>query len=741
MPFPALLLVIATLLPLAACFTLLFAGRRLGTPLAGYIATFFIALSFLFSGWAMMRWVSGGNYQGAQYGQKIAPISQTWSWLPIGDSHDPHGLEQDHPGYVDFGIYIDSLTVGLFVTVTLMAMLVHIFAARSMRRDLRFVRFFILLSFSLFSTLALLLCSSLLHMVLLLELVGFAASLLVAFRSEREPTTLAAGQMFLVNRVGDLGLILGIAILIHQVGNLTLPDLWLMLGNAGRGGTVALPGGTLLSSGVLTAAGVALFLGAAARCAQFPMQVWAGDAAEGIAPACAMVFSLSLGLAGAYVIARLFPLLTPSARLLAAIVGATTLIMAALIGCVQGGIKQVLAWGAASQLGFIILAMAVGSWTGGMFHLIACASFQVLLFLAAGAVIRAARGETQISQYGGLLARMPVTALTSLVAILAAIGAGAAGIGLNGYYSRGLVLRHAAAFASLATGAGRSRMYWALFILPVVGTGLTAFLLMRWWMLIFAGVPRDRRLFEHARDVPTLFWPMVVLAILTALTGRWLGVGDLIESAIVEGRLIVQLEAGASPNYRGSEVHAFDAVWPSDEPTDDDESARDASPIAAAGPASDIAAARDAGDVLAQQWLWRAVVLGIAAGLMLYAPGPGVAGRLARIPPISWLYAWLSHRMYFDEFYNTLFVGIVFGLAGLAAWLDRNVLQGITALVSAGVRRLTSFAGPIQPHLSYRSAHGTPVPRINPARARMFFLMVLTAMLVGTVLAAMLLSI
>ncbi|HXE52275.1 MAG TPA: proton-conducting transporter membrane subunit [Tepidisphaeraceae bacterium] len=684
MPLVALLLVVAALLPLVACLTLLATGRKLGTPLAGYVATFCIAVSFVCSGLAMMRWVSGGKYQGVQYGQNVAPISQTLAWLPIGSASHPNGFEQDHPGYLDFALFVDSLTVTLFLTITTVAMLVHIFATRSLRRDLRYVRFFTLLSLSCFAILAMLLCGSLLQMVLLLELVGLAASMLIGFRAERETTRRAATKMFVVSRIADVGLLLGVGMLVALVGNLTLPDLWMMLGGAGGEPRVALPGSMGIPASSLTVIGVALFLGTAARCAQFPFQVWAPDAAEGVAPAGATVFAVTLGLGGVYFIARIFPLLTPSARLLGAIIGSTTLVMAALIACVQAGIKQVLAWVAVSQLGLMLLAVCLASWSAGMLHLVTFVFFQTALFLAAGAVIRAARGESELSQFGGLWRRMPVTAVTSLVALLAACGAGIDGIGLSGYYSRELILRHAADFAMLATRTGHDRLYWTLFILPVFGTVLISFALARWWVLTFAGQPRERRLFGHARDVSTLFWPLVVLAIMTALTGKWMTLDELVQSATVEARQQARLQADASPFYRGAAVHVFDAVWPDDE-TADERSSPESPSGASWAPTGLSASDRLLADDLARRWFWIAVLLGIGGAALVYARGLRLAGALVRIPPLRWVHIWLTHRMYFDELYDALVVQPALGLAGAVVAADRKwneVLAGLPRFVT-----------------------------------------------------------
>lgn len=674
MPFPALLLILAVLFPLGSCVALAGMGRRLGAPLAGYVAMFFIAASFLCSGWGMLRWIGGGNYRGQPYGNNVAPIDLTWPAIPIGTPAVPNGFEQDHPGWLDFSVYLDSLTVSLFVTITLASTLIHLFAIRSLRRDPQFARYFACLSLVCFATLALILSGGLLQMIIFLELVGFGSSLLLAFRGGDDPASRAAGKMFVVHRIGDVGLLLGTGVLFHYVGNLSFAELWLMLGGAGGGGGVVLPNGLALPTPALTAAGIALFLGAAARCAQFPLHVWAGDVGEGVATAGATVFGLAVSVSGLYVIARLFPILTPSARLLIAIVGVTTLTMSALVATAQPDAKKSLAFIAVSQLGLMVLGIGVGSWVGAMFHLVAGVFIQVLLFLAAGAVIRGARGETQLSQYGGLLARMPVTAIAAAVAVLAVCGVGWRGIGLSGYFSRSLVLRHAAAFASLAAAAHRSRAYWAFFAIPAFAMLVIGFAMVRWWMLTFGGAPRDRRLYEHAREVPTLLWPLVILAIMTALAGKWLGIRDMLESSIIESRQTVQLQAEASAHYHPATAHAFDSVWPGGEPADED----DARTELAAPNSVMTQSALAEGAERVSRWVWPATAIGMLCGLLLYFRNDRLAGRLTRVPPFNWLHTWLLNRMFFDELYESLFVVPVLGIARLTAWIEWNCFNRLT---------------------------------------------------------------
>lgn len=734
MPFPVLLLLIATALPLAASATLLPLGKRLGAPLAGYVAVFFAGLAFLFSGWAMMRWIAGGNYHGMPFGQGVAPYVAIWRWAPVGASGS--GIsDPDYGKALDAGIYVDSLTVGSFVTVTLLTMLIQIFATRSMRRDPRFGRFFLLLSLASFATLATVLSAGLGQSVLLLELVGLCASFLVGFRMDRPAAVGGAVRMFMVNRVGDVGLLLGMGLMLGYAHDLMLPRLWAMLAGAGHGSGALLADGRM-PAWALTAAGVALFLGAAARCGQFPLQVWAGDPAEGVAPAAAMVYAVTLCFAAIYFLARLFPLFTPSARLFIALAGATTLMMAALIAAVQTDVKKVLAWGALSQLGFMVLALGVGSWAGAMVHLVSCTFVIVLLFLCAGAVIRGGRGETNLLRYGGLMRRMPVTASAAAVGVLALCGAGSAGVGLSVYYSRNLILTHVAGFSWLATAAGRSKAYWALFAFPVLAVCVNAFCMTRWWMLVFAGKPRERRLHEHAREVPTLYWPVVVLAVMTALAGRWFGIRDMLESAAAEARQSPAVLTISTRRGLAAATPMFETAWASEETVDDDVR-RDNQPMVSEATAS----AQLNGARLVNRWVWFASIIGIVAAMALYSRGHRLAHQFTRLPPLRWAHAWLSADMYFDELYEALIVIPVLALARLVAQFDRFGVDGLLSLIGSKTQRLTKSV-----RLSRRrvgkapNAGGVAWSGADVGRTRVRYMLLLLAAVIVTAVAVLLVS-
>ncbi|HSU69665.1 MAG TPA: hypothetical protein VLJ39_22460, partial [Tepidisphaeraceae bacterium] len=188
----------------------------------------------------------------------------------------------------------------------------------------------------------------------------------------------------------------------------------------------------------------------------------------------------------------------------------------------------------------------------------------------------------------------------------------------------------------------------------------------------------DRRLHEHAREVSTLFWPMVILAIMTMLAGNWLGVRDMLESSVAEARQMVQIQAQTSRDFHGRAAHAFEAVWSSYE-APDEEDRHDES----AGAGSDATAtALLRGKQLATRWAALLSLAGAAIAIALYAPGPGLATRIVRLPPINWINAWLTSGMYFDELYAALFVTIPLWMAAGLDWFDRAVVDRLTRILS-----------------------------------------------------------
>ncbi|MDB5330652.1 MAG: nuoL 2 [Phycisphaerales bacterium] len=688
MPTPALFLLIATLLPLAAFVLLLCVGRRLGTPIAGWVATAFIAGSFACTMVAMVEWYEPSSYLGVDCGFNERPISITFPWLPAGG-----GIGQEHPGFLDLGIYVDSLTIAMFAMITLVATLVHVFSIGYMRRDPRFARYFTCLALFCFSMLGLVIGGTLLHIFIFWELVGLCSYLLIGHWFEKKSAANAAMKAFITNRVGDAGFLVGFGILFYLLGNTTLPHLWAALGNAGTGQGVALPGGGFASAGLLTAMGICLFCGAIGKSAQFPLQVWLPSAMEGPTPVSALIHAATMVAAGVYLVGRVFPILTPDAKLFVAIIGLTTLTMGALIAMVQSDIKRVLAYSTVSQLGYMILAMGVGSWVGGLFHLITHAFFKALLFLGSGSVILAAHHEQEMTEFGGLRRKIPVTAATFAIAVLAISGTPL----FSGYYSKSLIATHAAAYSTYATQVGgHAWCYWLFFALPAATAYLTAFYMGRCWVLTFAGKPRNAEVFASAREHPAMWGPLIVLAGLSVISGGlWMGARPLLEASVRESRAMTEDVRARNAFYKGAPSAAFTQMWPADVPGEEIKHAADAdAPPEPTATASDPATkAHLRGAALEHFWIGWAWLIGIGLAVGVYWNGYAVARLMLRVPPLRWTHTWLYRGMYFDELYHWTLVKLTVAFSALIAMFDRVVVDGLVNGAAWLVRMISVAAG------------------------------------------------
>ena len=706
----AVLLIIAAFLPLVAFVILTFVGKRMGTPLAGMVATFFVAGSFICSLAAMIVWLSLDNAEGRAYGFGGQPILKTFDWIPVGKW-------VANNGWLQVGIYVDSLTVVMFSMITLVAALVHVFSLGYMAEDKRFHTFFTYLSLFSFSMLGLVLGGTLLQVLIFWELVGLCSYLLIGFWYEQKTASNAAIKAFVVNRVGDVGFLVGLGLLFFHLGNVTLPDLWGALGNAGtarQGQVLVLPmqGGSAadaaivgtwqpdqpqftrlphVTTAMLTLIGIGLFCGAMGKSAQFPLHVWLPDAMEGPTPVSALIHAATMVAAGVYLVGRIFPILTPDAKLFIAIIGCVTMTMAALIAIAQTDIKRVLAYSTLSQLGLMMIAMGVGSWVGGLFHLITHAFFKALLFLGSGSVIYAARHEREMAEFGGLWRKIPYTAITFGVGVLAIAGVGVTiggtMIGFAGFFSKDLILQHAGAFAWLATHTGGGSAYALLFYLPMIVAYVTAFYMTRCWMLTFAGRPRNAEVYEHARETPVMYIPLVLLAVLSVIGGTALGARPMIESAAKETNNY--FDARLRPAAAGTRFAGFSTAWQNPGAYADSLSSADTEATnAAVSPAR----AYHHGDTLVR-YAPLSFVVGIGLAGLIYSRGLAIPAMVLRVAPIRWVNVWLYRAMYFDELYAGVVVAMTLALSTMASILDRYVIDAAVRLTAWTVRRWSAVIG------------------------------------------------
>ena len=490
------------------------------------------------------------------------------------------------------GYYIDSLTIAMFCMVTLIASCIHVYAMGYMHDELhdftdhevhmsdgshltrpgRYHRFFQALSLFCFSMLGLVVSGNIAMTFVFWELVGICSYFLIGFYVERHSASTAANKAFIVNRVGDFGMIIGLMALWGSLGTFAFGDID---GQAGIFSQIRPPeahhqlvipesmvkmsGRELLAAGtsvddirdaesaptggygywLLCLAGAGIFCGCVGKSAQFPLHVWLPDAMEGPTPVSALVHSATMVAAGVFLVARFYPVFTPDVLCIIALVGTITLFMAATIAITATDIKRVLAYSTVSQLGYMMTALGIGGWLAGTMHLFTHAFFKSLLFMCSGSVIHAVH-TNEMTEMGGLRKKMPWTAYTMLIGCLAIAGAGVPFlIGFSGYYSKDAIVEQALLFRNLNGGLGN------LFFLAIAGgAAITAFYMFRLWYMTFAGTPRDADRYDHAHESPkTMYVPLVLLSIF-AICVAWqpgpeTNIGLLATAAVVATIIVV----------------------------------------------------------------------------------------------------------------------------------------------------------------------------------------------------------
>lgn len=643
-------LTIGFLLPLVGFAVLVFFGRRIGEPKAGILASGLMIAAAAIAVFSGINWLllnSGGSTR----------LSLRIPWIYIGRQA------------VDFGVHVDSLTIVMFTMVSVVASAIFVYSIGYMHGDKRFSRFFTYLSLFGFSMLGLVLADSLLLLFVFWELVGVCSYFLIGFWFEKQSASDAAKKAFIVNRVGDFLFFVGIATMFAMTGDLTLEVVFEKV----RAGAFA--GHDTL----LTFAGICLFFGAVGKSAQFPLHVWLPDAMEGPTPVSALIHAATMVAAGVYLVGRIFPILTAPALHFIAYIGVITLFGSALIAIVLTDIKRVLAYSTISQLGYMILSLGVGGWVAGLFHLITHACFKALLFLGSGSVIHGCNGEQDIRKMGRLHRKMPITSITFLVATLAISGVPL----LSGAYSKDAMLSAMLGFS------WAHRSHWLLFILPAAGAAITAFYMMRLYLLVFHTTARDPHVHEHAHESPKVMWvPLAFLALLSICVG-WFGslpqqhhTGSGAASHAV-GSGLIGLIADAEPKWAisrsqgpegGSHAGAHAAAKPSHE-----------------GAGQGSGAGHDGFHTAATMVATSAMALGFLLAFLTYSLGLISPEKTAeRLRPLHRL---LVNKFYFDELYRATFVALVLKLASFGRWFDRKVLDGIADGSARWVARTAFFSG------------------------------------------------
>jgi NADH-quinone oxidoreductase subunit L len=698
---PSTLLVLVPLLPLVGAILTVALGRVLGPrahlPAVAGIAAAFVVAVMLLSG--MAREVGVGATGHDHAAKPVEMVTTLWEWAGVGDAAATGDAASAAKTFsVPVALRLDPLTATLLVIITGVGLLVAIYSIGYMHDDPGYPRFFALVSVFVFSMSMLVAASNFLLVYVFWEAVGACSYLLIGFWFSRPEAAKAAKKAFLVNRIGDFGLAVATFLLWVTYGTLNFHDTTLADGTLVPGilGATRLADTHAYIGGAIGTAICLLFLLAACgKSAQLPLHVWLPDAMEGPTPASSLIHAATMVTAGIYLVARTAPLFEacPGALTLVSIVGATTALVAALIGTAQNDLKRVLAYSTISQLGYMFAALGTGTllgFTAAIFHLVTHAFFKALLFMGAGSVMHAMGGVIDMRRFGGLRRIMPITAATFLIGALALAGVAP----FAGFFSKDEILAslhsrgwpdahgehheaapaggHAAAaatfrFASvtldaaqLAGGARGSALdalntpatWRILFWMSLVTAALTAFYTFRAVFMTFTGptrVPDEAG--HHAHESPpSMTIPLVILAALSAVSGWWLFSTHSLATFLA-----------STPSFTAPAVAAT------------------ATPPA---------------------FHWDLAVQGtLAAAIGIVVAALGHLGRRSDGPqmerflgPLETLFA---NRFFFDQIYSALIVKPLEVVATLAALIDRHLIDGLVDAVA----RIPVALGSVVRHL------------------------------------------
>ena len=482
-----LLIAVLILSPLIGFFINGFRFRSSNYLIAGSIATAAVVISFTAAVLLFLQLVDA-----TPDNRRLTAIF--FEWISVGSLK------------VNAGFVVDQISGIMILIITGVGALIHLFSIGYMHHDKGVTKYFAYLNLFIFNMLILVLGDSLLTLFVGWEGVGLCSYLLIGFWFSDSAKAAAGMKAFITNRIGDAAFILGMFILFFTFGTLNIHELNVMapaVMEAGWLGAVTL--GTLM-----------LFIGATGKSAQIPLYVWLPDAMAGPTPVSALIHAATMVTAGVYMIVRLNPLfiVAPNTMMVIAIIGAATAVLAATIGLTQHDIKKVLAYSTVSQLGYMFLAVGVGAFGAGMFHLMTHAFFKALMFLGSGSVIHGMHEEQDIRKMGGLRKYMPITHFTFLLGWLAIIGVPP----FAGFFSKDEILWQA--FSS-------PNGHWLLWAAGAIGAALTAFYMTRLMALTFWGKSRfDKSVHPHESGL-SMTIPLIILAVLSVV-GGWVGIPHVI---------------------------------------------------------------------------------------------------------------------------------------------------------------------------------------------------------------------
>lgn len=558
------------------------------------------------------------------------------SWMTVGQLQ------------VDWGFLFDPLSAVMLLVVTGVGSLIHLYSIGYMHGEEGFYRYFSYLNLFAFSMLMLVTGNNALVMFVGWEGVGLCSYLLIGYYFHKKSASDAAKKAFVVNRIGDFGFLIGLFVLYWTLGS---HGVW-TVNFLEIGANAHLLG---MGSGVVTLVTLCFFLGATGKSAQIPLYTWLPDAMEGPTPVSALIHAATMVTAGVYMIARMNPLfaLSPDTMMVIAVIGGVTAIFAATIGLAQNDIKRVLAYSTVSQLGYMFLAMGVGAFTAGIFHLMTHAFFKACLFLGSGSVIHAMHhayhhahlhdDPQDMRNMGGLRKKMPITFITFLVSTIAIAGIP----GFAGFFSKDEILWWS--FAS-------TRGHVALWVLGACAAGMTAFYMFRLVFMTFYGEQRTHaKAKDHVHESPLVITiPLMVLGFL-AVVGGYIGIPHVL------GNLV-----GHIPNYFG------DFLAPVFAPT------QELYNISAHGTA-------------AAEFGLMGISIGIAlCGIFLayimYIKNPALPGKF--VASFTGLWRAVFNKWYVDEIYDALVVNPTkkigtFCWKGFDVRVVDGVVNGVGRLINA----------------------------------------------------------
>ncbi|MBK1793145.1 NADH-quinone oxidoreductase subunit L [Devosia sp. WQ 349] len=653
-------------LPLIGALIAGLLGRQIGHRVSEYLTTALLLIAAVLSWIVFIPVAFGDGLVGAvSDGHSSVVKVEVMRWIQVGDMD------------LRWILRVDTLTAIMLVVVNTVSALVHLYSIGYMHEDPHRSRFFAYLSLFTFAMLMLVTADNFLQMFFGWEGVGLASYLLIGFWYTKPSANAAAMKAFVVNRVGDFGFALGIFGSFFVLGHIDFDGAFNAVGEFG---TTGLPVFNFLSWQVdaMTVICLLLFVGAMGKSAQFLLHTWLPDAMEGPTPVSALIHAATMVTAGVFMVARLSPMFetSPTALTVIIVVGAITAFFAATVGLVQNDIKRVIAYSTCSQLGYMFVALGVGAYSAGVYHLFTHAFFKALLFLGAGAVIHAMHHEQDMRYMGGLRKKIPITYWMMMIGTLALTGVGIPGtsFGFAGFFSKDAIIESAYAFG----GNVGSFAFWML----VIAALFTSFYSWRLVHLTFHGSPRENphahhddhahddhhghhgSAYDNAHEAPTVMLvPLYVLA-----------VGAVLAGFVFYGMFFHDVE---------HIQHFFAGSIYIDEQIID-----------------------DAHHV--PTWVkWSAtsaMITGFVAAWYMYIKRPDMPGRVAATNP--GLYKFLLNKWYFDELYNFIFVRPALWL-GNAVWkgfddwlIDSKLTEGL----GRRVQNVTSWVVKLQSGYLYHYA-------------------------------------